>query len=357
MTAIIGGFKGKSHVSLGRVTYSPGGSASIKVPQDIVAKEFLFIANGHITAAFAGAAPKVNPYGVLNGLIKEITLSRKGTDRVRSYQGTRQLVHTVERQFGQKDPDLYKVNSTNLSGDIVQGLPVLGTTGQNVAVRESQTIMMENKLSGAWYPTLFSTKNLQTATLNFQFNQAASMQDPDDATAVTSWGATIEIEVFASCADYLLDSPDIGKADWIQTYEEKEFSGSQNQARHYITPQGMLQGMLITGLHSGSKPFDFENMKNTRIEVLYQGIRLAEGSLSDFLEIDVNKTHLSARKKGSAYLSFLNNGAFDSGLYIAEGKQLELIISTDSGLSYATPVKLRFEYDQIMFMPNAPKSV
>lgn len=360
MTAIIQGFKGKTHVSIGRGKYSAGGQMSVKIPQDVVVKEFIIVANGYVKSTYTGVGastkPKVNPFGILHGIVSEMSLSRKGTDRVRSYSGTRQLIVTNERQFGQKDGDLYKVNSSDLSGDVVQGLPVFGLTAENTAFRESQTLMMENKLSGSWYPTLFNTKNLQTATLNISFGALSGIKDPEDASTAT-FDADIEIEVFASCADYLLESPDLNKADWNQTFEELEFSGVQTNQRKYITPQGMVQGILITGLHSGSKPFDFENMKKTRIELRYQGIQLAEGSLADYLEIDSVKTHLSSRRKGSAYLSFLNNSQFDSGLFIAEGKQLELIISTDSTLSYAVPVKLRFEYDQIIFAPTAPAKV
>lgn len=356
MTAIVQNFKGKTHVSLGVQPYVPGGVASWKIPQDIVAKEFIIVAEGTISSVFGGTAPKVRPYGVLDGLIADMSLSRKGTDRVRSYNGTRQLVQTQERQFGTMEGCIYKVNGSDLSGTTLQAsIPTLGTTGQSTAFRESQTMMLENKLSGTWYPTLFNTKGLQTATLNMSFAAAANIQDPEDATSVTSWSASVNIEVFASCADFLLDSPDLNKADWNQTYEEKEFSGVQKNARHYITPQGMVQGILITGMYGGNgKLFDFNNMKNTRIELRYMGIQLAEGALSDFLEIDINKTALTYRRKGSAYLSFLNNGQFDSGLFIAEGKQLELIISTDSAMSYAQPVKLRFEYDQIIF-PVAPQ--
>lgn len=356
MTAIIKGFNGKTHVSLGKGTYAADGSMSIKIPQDIVVKEFILVVNGYIACTFAGAKPAVHPLGLSHGLFKEISLSRKGTDRVRSYQGTRQLIHTSERQFGQRDPDLYKVNSTDLSGTVVQGLPVWGTTGQNVAFRESHTIQMENKLSGLPWATLFNTKGLQTATLNISFNQLSSVQDPEDA-AVATYAGSIEIEVFASCCDALLDSGDLNKADWVQTYEELEFSGAVVQSRKYITPQGMLQGMLITGLHSGSKPFDFENLRKTKIEIKYAGIQLAEGSLADYLEIDMNKTMLTSRRKGAAYLSFLNMNDFNSGLFIAEGKQLELVVTTDSSLSYSTPVRLRFEYDQITFAPTAPAKV
>lgn len=360
MTAIINGFLGKTLVSLGKFKYQKDGSATVKIPQDIVVKELIVVANGSLKATYTGVAPStkpnVNPYGVLDGLLYETSLSRKGTDRVRSYRGTRQLVNTLERVFGQADGQLYKVNATTLSGAISQGLPQFGTSGQDVAFRESITIMLENKLSGTWFPTLLNTKNLQTATLNFKFGPLSNVIDPEDTSTATIDG-DVEFEVFASCSDYLLESPDLNKADWNQNFEELEFSGVQTNNRKYITPQGMLQGMLITGLHSGNKPFDFDNMKKTRLEIRYMGIQIYEGSMADFLEVDCVKTMLSSRKKGSCYVSFLNNDAFNSGLIIGEGKQIELIVSTDPGLSYATPVKLRFEYDQIQFYPTAPASV
>ena len=356
MTAIIGGFRGKSHVSLGKQNFSAGGSVSFKIPQDIVVKEFIVVANGTVTCTFSGTKPTVNPYGVLNGLIAEMSLSRRGTDRLRSYKGTRHLIHTSERQFGQSDPIIYKNTSSTLSGTVLTGLLVHSATGVASAFRESVSIPLENKLSGDWYPTLFNTKGLQTAVLNMSFNQVSAIQDPEDAN-VGTYAASIEIEVFASCSDYLLDDPNANLADWNQNFEELEFSGAQTGSRKYITPQGMLQGILITGLYGGSKPFDFENMKNTKIELKYQGVSLCEGTLADYLEIDMQKTNLSSRKKGSAYISFLNNKAFDSGLYISEGKQIELIISTDAAMSYASPVKLVFEYDQIIFAPTQPKQV
>lgn len=362
MTAIINGFRGKTIVSLGKQPFAAGGVASFKIPQDVVIKEFILVVNGYMSCTFAGTKPTVNPQGLSHGLLAEISVSRKGTDRLKSYRGTRKLKAVSERQFGQEDGTLYKVNATDLDGSHSEGLPVWGTTGQNVAFRESKAICFENKLSGSWYPTLFNTKNLQTATLNMRFGQLSDVQDPKDSNAGTYTGS-IEVEVFASCCDYLKDDANIGNADWNENFQELEFSGTQTQSRRFINPQGMLQGMLITGVYDsnirGGKPFTMKHMKNTRLEIKYEGILLAEGAMSDFLEIDSQKTMLSSRKEGQVYLSFLNNGAFDSGLYIADGKQLELIVSTDSAHDYVTngPVKLIFEYDQIIFAPTAPKSV
>ena len=181
MTAIIQGFKGKTLVSLGTATFQENGSASFKIPQDVVVKELIIVANGYITPSFAGAKPGCRPGGILAGLISEINVSRKGTDRVKSFKGTRHISAVQERQFGQNDGILYKANATTLNGSHSEGLPVWGTTGQNVAFRESKSVMFENKLSGAWYPTLFNTKDLQTAKLNLKFGTYAAIQDPKDS--------------------------------------------------------------------------------------------------------------------------------------------------------------------------------
>src|SRR4051812_11427610 len=109
MTAIVQNYKGKSHVSLGVQPYVKGGVASFKIPQDIVVKEFIIVAEGTIESAFACSAPKIRPYGFLDRLINDMSLTRKGTDRVRSYNRTRQLVVTLERQFGSAEGIIHKV--------------------------------------------------------------------------------------------------------------------------------------------------------------------------------------------------------------------------------------------------------
>lgn len=353
MTAIINGFKGKTHTLLGTVTVNPGNTSSLKVFQDIVGKEIILVADGHVASVFPGAAPKLRPLGVLDGVIQEINISRRGSDRVKAFKGLRKIVHNVERQFGQRDSDIYKVNATTLADPVSFGQVVLGTTGQNVAIQQAASIMFENKLSGNWSPTLFDTLGLNTAQINFIWAPLSNLQDPDDATAVTSWSQSITVSVYVSCSDYLLGSKDIALGDWVETDEELSFSGAVNGQKRFITPEGMLQGMLITGLHSGNRPFSYENMKKTYLEFRYLGTILAEGTLAHFAEIDNIKTYLGARMKGSAYLSFLNNSAFDSGLLIGENKQIEVSVTTDPALSYASPVRLVFEYDQIKF--NAAK--
>lgn len=353
MTAIINGFRGKTHVKVGRVKFSPGQQSSLKIPQDIVIKEMIMVARGTIGATYAAATPVLRSNGVLDGIIEQVNISRRGSDRVKALYGTKKLTHNMERQFGKRDPDIFKVNSANLSGAVSFGTPTLGATTQNTAFQEAKSIMFENKLSGNWAPTLFDTMGLNTAQINFIWAPVANVQDPEDAAVATAWSHDIEIDVYASCADYLLGNQSVAVGDWLETSEELSFSGVQSGQKHFITPEGMLQGMLISGLHQGEKPIDYEMMKKTYLEIRYLGTRLVEGSLADFAEIDGLKTYLGERKKGAAYVSFLNMSSFDSGLIIGENKQLELTVYTDPAINYATPHRLRFEYDQIKFNQKA----
>lgn len=353
MTAIVNNFTGTTLVSLGKVKFVEGGSASIKVHQDIVVLDFIFKSKGLITPTYTGVGdsvkPIVNPYGILNGLLYETSLSRKGTDRVRSLMGTRHLIVTNERPHGERDGIIYKKNSTSLKGDIDQGLPEFSLTGEPMSFRESVSMPMQNKLSDSWYPTVFNTRGLQTATINLRFGRLADIVDPEHVTTATFTG-DIEIELFARCADHLLVDPNIGKIDWNQTFETLEFSGAQSNSRKFITPQGMLQGMLVTGLKNGNKPFDFHDMEQTRFEMRYDGILIREGTLADYIDVDNDKTHRSKTRKGSCYINLLREGIFESGLYIRPGTQVELILTTDPSMSYnPNPVKLVFEYDQIIF--------
>jgi hypothetical protein len=353
MTAKIQGQTIKTLISIGKETLAEGKNLSFRIPQDIVVKEFIIVTKGTMTGVYPGATPKVRPYGFLDGVISDLHITRRGNDRVKSFRGTRQLVYSVERIFGDGDPTMHKINSLDLSGNVVQGSLALSPTTQPTSFRESITVLMENKLSGVWYPTLFSTEGLMTAALNITCGSFSNIKDPEDAAVLTSLAANVEIEVFASCVDHALGSKEIGSIDFVQSFQDLSFGGSVSSSKQVLSPQGRLQGMLITGLKEGSKLYDFENMSKTRIEISYMGIRTHEGTLLQLMSVDSNKTLLWNHRKGSAYVSFLTNGDFNSGLQIADGKQLDVMVTTDPSISYVTPTVLAFEFDQIMETPRA----
>lgn len=357
MTARIKGARAKSVVLLDEVDYVPGGRASVKIFQDLVIKKFLIVAAGNLIATFDGVGtntkPVVRPYGILDGLLEETLLSRKSSDKLRAYLGVRHMANTHERVRGQKDPTVYKSNAADLSGTFLEGLPVFPATTEKMPFREAQSIVMENVISDSPYATLFSTKDLSTATLNFKFGEPSAIIDPEDTSTAAISTDGITIKVYAVCADYLMDDPEVqrvlGKADFIQTSEAVELAGNQNGNKHFISPEGLLQGMYITGIHSDDTPFDLVDMETTKLKISYLGVTLHEGSMLDLLDVDNVETHLSSRKKGTCYVDFRDSKLLQSGLPIGENKKIEVQVTT-SGLSY--PANLICEYDQIVFDPS-----
>lgn len=360
MTARIQGFSGKTNFIMGSSNVVKNARDAVKIHQDIVVDKFLLYFRGSIKVDYTGGtAPKLNPNGLLDGILEELTVSRKGTDRLRAYRGIRHLIHTVDRHVAERDLPVYKVNAADLSGNVLEGIPTLGTTGQTTQVLECIPMMMSNVLSGAFDLTAFSSKDLQTATINIKYGDFSKCLDIEDPNSANATAITVEgvIDVIPYCVDDLLSNANIGQADFVQTYEGKDFGGVQTGAKHFFSPEGMLQGILITGLHSGGKLFDQKVMEKTYIEIFYLGVMVAQGSLSQLRELDIIGT-IAPRRKGSCYVSFLHKFDANSGLYIGTGKQLEVKVTTDPALSYSpSPVQLMFEYDQLIFKPTEPAKI
>lgn len=347
MPARIPGATIRTRVSLGRRTFVPGQQLVWPITQDMVVEKFEVVAQGYMACTFAGTKPIINPIGLGQGLYRELYVTRSGTDRVKSFRGIRHIKHTSERQYGQVDGDVYKVNATTLGGATLAGNLTWGTTGQNTAFRHSNSIWMGTRHMAASYPTFFSTQGLQTAQFVINCGEYRDVQEPGNTDANT-YSGVIEIEVFALCHDYLLGSNKL-VGDFSQNVEEREYNGAQTNSRQFINPQGRLLGMLITGIQNNGAPFDFAHMANTRLEFKYEGISVSEGPLSAYQEIDMSETQLSSRLPGSAYLDLSALRDPRTGLPIRRGTQLEMLVSTDPALSYSSPgVKLVFEYDQIL---------
>lgn len=355
MTAVINGAVMGSMVSLGTFNFEAGGKEVVKVHQDLVVNKFLIKAKGDLVATFDGTGtltkPVVHPYGIIHGLIESLTIARKGTDKFREYDRMRHISNTMDRNYGQKDGIFYVANANDLSGNYLEGLPVFPATTQKLQFCEEQAILMENINSSIPLSTRFSTKNLQTATITIKMGELSDIIDPEDTSTAAITTNGIEFEIFALCSDYLLNDPNIGKADWVQVPEVLEFAGAQTGQKHFLSPEGLLQGMLITGIHSDGKYFDLEDMDGTFLEISYLGVMIKEGSMLDLQAADSIETHVVGRKRGSCYVNFMDAKQFKSGLPIVDGKKLEVKVKTATGTSF--PAQLIFEYDQLIFDPTA----
>lgn len=359
MTARIRNFGGQTMRSIGVISYN--GTAkkeTIKIPQDLIGKEIIAAAKGKFSSVHAGTPPKVRPNGVLDGAIKRVEFSLTGSDKMKAYDRTRKPRHNNRQVFGEDCPNLFQQNSTTLSDPSV-GLATLTTTsGQNTAFAESVVLcMFENKLSSSYMNTLLDTRGLQTAALIIEFDAAAAIQDPNDATVVTSISCDFDIEIFISCVDNYIDSSLPGDL-WVEKSISEIYSAQVTRNKKAYYPEGEVQGCLFSFLKgANSAPVTVEEMSKILVEAEFDGVKVFEGSALQLAMYNNNKTMKSEIERGSFYWNFLHNSTYGTGLPTGSGKTskpLEIYWTIPSGLGSLECV---MEYDLIIRPkePEAPK--
>lgn len=350
MGAKIKNFSGQTMRSIGTATWVAGGRAVFKVPQDIIGKEIIACGLGKGAATFAGAVPKLRPLGFLDGMIKTVTVSRNGTDKVKSFSRTRKSKHNNRQVFGESCPNLYQVNSATLT-DALHGVATFGTTGQQTAFAEALVVaMFENKLSSSYMNTLFDTRNLQTAVVELEFGSLADIQDPDNVATVATFAADCEIELFISCADYLLDSA-LPQNDWVEKSQTEIFNGAVDRLKRAYYPEGEVQGVLISILKTGNKPLNHAEMSTVKIELEFDGTKVFEGNMLQLAQFNNCKNMKQLIEKGSFYYNFLHNSTYGSGLPTGSGrtaKPIEIYWTIPAAIGACEAI---MEYDLII----APK--
>lgn len=348
----LGNYQGQRLVKIDKKATVASGQVVFDIPQDRVYKEFIFVHEIIATPAFAGAAPLIHPRGVSHGLITNLELARSGNDVLKTFRGIAQLQDQAQWVFGEPCPTLYKVNSTTVGTGAVTGSPVVGATTQNVAIREVFSMPCENKLSSEWVRTCFNTNGINTAKIRVSLGAASLMQDPEDA-AVATWTYSGSITVYGVTADHL---GDLVFDDGRQYYDELLFTAQANRSVVELRPLGLLQGMHLRAFagvgNGGYKPMTPEELRTFEIEIKFNDSVLFEGNMADFQAVNGAKSSMRAFLRSSAYLNFLNNSTYGSGLETGQDAKavtpLRLYVTTPSSINHATnPVRLVAEYDII----------
>lgn len=356
----LGNYQGQRIKKVGTVTISPGGSASVDLKDDVVAKELIFVCDLNATVGFSSGAPKFHPRGLMHGILRELRIERSANDPIKLFNGLAKIQDRMEWLFGEPAPALYKVNDTELDGSELVGLAQAGTTGQTTAVREVFAVPFENKLSSEYVRTCLNLVGITTGKINFTWGNAADIQDPEDATVLTSVSVSGTVTVYACTADHL---GDVVFSDWIEYEDAVDFPVLQNGSYYEFKPQGMLQGVLLRAMKINSSgkeiPLNTKELKEFDMEVQYNGTYLFQGNLADFAAINGAKSSMRKLLRSGAYLNHLNNSTFDTGLETVQRetvngstvdsfRPLRVRLWTPSSINHSTtPVRLRVGYDLI----------
>jgi hypothetical protein len=357
MTARIRNFGGQTMRSLGVISYAGvAKKETIKIPQDIIGKEIFGMAKGKVSSVHAGTPPVIRPLGVLDGAIKRVEFSLTGSDKQKAYDRTRKPRHNNAQVFGNACPNLHQQNSATLSDPDAGTAVLTATSGQNTAFSEAVTLcMFENKLSSSYMNTLLDTRGLQTAALIIEFDNASAIQDPNDATAITSMACDFDIEIFVSCVDNYIDSALPG-ALWVEKSISEIYSAAVTRNKKPYYPEGEVQGCLFSFLKDSTKPVSVEEMSKILVEAEFDGVKVFEGSALQLAQFNNSKTMKHEIERGSFYWNFLHNSTYKTGLPTGSGKSakpLEIYWTIPSGLGN---LEIVMEYDLIIEpkVPEAP---
>ncbi len=348
---MINGFNGKMLEYVGQVAFSAGRAASLDLPADRVIKDIHLVVRGRLNATFTGSTPVVRFNGAADGLLKRISVQRRGGDDLRTYLGTRQLVNDQRYGVTDRGAVLWRVNATTLGTATSGDRMLFGTTGQDVAFYESYVIGMENKKSSEYWRTYFSTLGNRSAKVLFDFGLFNDVLDPEDASTTPVITGDVVIDVYISKADHLIGISDTFW-DFKHSYDQIVLNGAANRSRYTIQPEGELQGFWITAVKGAKEtPLSHEELLKTVMEFKYDGETFFNGDLLDFAAINMNNAPILDLVRGSCYVPLLNNKTWGTGLYTGQGsstKAIEVFITSDPAMSYTGGVKFIFEYDRVI---------
>lgn len=347
---MIRGYNGKEYVYIGEIPINPKKSGSLEVPADHLFKSFHFVTkNASFKATFSAGAPKINHNGVLNGLIKKLTLQNKAGDDLRTYLGINQLINDQKLDFTDRGALIHKTNSLTLGdGTSGEGYPALTSTQDN-AFFEAFPMYMENRKSLEYWRTYYSTLGNKAAKIIIEFNDWLDILDAEDTSTTSAITGTGVIEVYALTADHLI-MPFESFHQHRVSYDQIAPVGNTNASRFTISPEGELQGFWIRAVKGANEArFTFEDMQNTVMEFKFDGETIVKGNLLALAAINMHDRPLLDVIRGAVRVDLLNSKTWGTGLYTGEGsnmKYIELYLTC----SVSSP-KFYFEFDRI----RAPK--
>lgn len=330
--------------------YQAGQTVEFDIASGKAIKEIVIKAHGTITPTFAGSAPIVHKYGVLDALVRALNVT-DGIQVRKSFAGVDVLRREARMLTGSSAQPLYKTNSSDLGVSPSVGyIPDFGVTTQTIAFVETVSIVFENKHSSEWARTLMNTVNKPNSKLQFVFNTIDALRDASDSTAFTSIAHDIDIDIELIESPALVNMPVL--ESWKQSNTVINIHGQQSQQPHQLPAGNRVQGFWVTAyMGSANRRVTLDEAKQIKLGVRLNGnLMIKEFTLFDLMQQNQAKTLIQDVQDGSAYCNFLNNSSFDSALNTSNAagvQNYDLIVTTPSSFTYTSPLQLKIEQNEI----------
>lgn len=343
---MINGFTGKNPFEyVGQIQVQPGKTGFLDLPADKVIKAIHWSIRGRTKLTYSAGTPVIHHMGIAGGLIKKISVQRKGGDDLRTYLGVHKLVNDQKLQFTDRGALLYKGNAATLGLATSSDNYVVPTSGQDMSFYEAYPIYMENRKSLEYWRTYYSTLGNKSSKIIFDFNSWLDILDSEDASTITSIEGDAVIEVYISTVDHLIGASNSFE-DTLDSFDQIVLPGIANSSRYTISPEGELQGFWIRAVKGAKEVrFTHEDMLNTIMEFKFDGQTILKANLLDMAAFNMHDQGLLDVIRGASYVNLLNSRTWRTGLFTGTGantKYIEVFITCA-----VTGAKFYFEYDRV----------
>lgn len=329
--------------------FQESNSMNFPVPAGKVIKGFVVQLKGYFTPTFA-SAPTLNPHGIFDSLVNAISfVDDKGNviKKVTPEWMRFQARHLV----GNPAPEYYKTNSTTLGstptkGDVSTPFAV-GTSTQNVAFVTALEVSFENKVSTDWAKTFFALRSNIASYIQIDTKLFKNIEKTGGSN-ITACTGDVDVEIQLIEAPMEMQSIDFDI--WRQSFIKVAIGSQLNEYPIELPRTGKIQGLRLALSHgSGADRVNMDLASNTRIKLVANGREIIRDvTLLNLIYENMSKRFQDDMIPGTAYLSLLNNSDYNTALPANQYQRLDLVVSTDSAMTYSPQASLEIGIDEIL---------
>lgn len=229
-------------------TFVPSSTIAVDIPRDSVFKHLQVRISGAITTTYGSGTPVAENRSPMANLINYMNVVSNGSFTIKNVMpwmlAIQSLIATAQFPVRKASAGASAVDPT------ADSKFVYGTTGQITSIVQSVLISFENVLAGdGRMETLFDTRGLASAELNFQTGAYAALLGFGNTAPVVFSDSTIQIQTTTIESQNIPNN--IYFSAWKQTTKQKSFTAQTNDELVDINRGNFLQGILLE-VHDGA---------------------------------------------------------------------------------------------------------
>lgn len=288
-------------------TFVPSSTIAVDIPRDSVFKHLQVRISGGIQTDYGSGTPVSENRSPMANLINYMNVVSNGSFTIKNVMpwmlAIQSLIATA--QFPVRRGSAGAAAVTDVTAD---GKFPYGTDDQYSSIVQSCLISFENVLAGdGRMETLFDTRGLASAELNFQTGAYAALLGFGNTAPVIFANSTLQIQTTTIESQNIPNS--IFFSAWKQTTKQKSFTAQTNDELVDINRGNFLQGILLEA-HDGASGSAttatgkvLSNILLTSLKLIVNGsLYIKNDSFNNIQDSNRNRYGLNAAFSGNVSL-------------------------------------------------------